>query len=259
MKSKIWLSLSLILVLFGIGLAQTKTVTNLDLEKYKQRREKAEAEYRAKYKERGMPSPEELEQRERESQQWREEFSRQKGYQTQQNQNYWQIRANDLRNQIINVEAQMQYLNAQIANLPTQNQIFVSPQNFYSVGVVQYGNYGNRGNRGSRHPPVNQVNPATSVQTAINAAAANPNPFYGTQLERTGVKLVIGQPQNYHRGYGRPYFGGGYAVPYPVNSNNSQRDELVSRLNYLGQVRAGLLAQWNNLVEEARRAGFKID
>ena len=200
--------------------------------------------------------PEELEQRERESQKWREEFTRNNAVERQQNQSYWQIRANDLRNQIINVEAQMQYLNAQISNLPTQNQIFMSPQNFYSVGVIPFGN---RGNRGFRNPQINTVNQANNVQTAINASAGNPNPFYGTPLERNGVKLVIGQPQNNRRGYGRPYFGGGYAVPYPVNTNNFGRDELVSRLQYLGQVRAGLLAQWNNLVEEAHRAGVKID
>ncbi len=71
---------------------------------------------------------------------------------------------------------------------------------------------------------------------------------------------MIGQP-NYprQRGYGRPYYGGGYAIPYPVNNNSSQRDELVSRLNYLGQVRAGLLAQWNSLVDEAHRAGVRIN
>lgn len=260
MKNKLWLTLGFIFVISNIVLAQTakKTITNEDLEKFKQKRLQAEAEYKAKYKELGMPSPEELEKRNRESLEWKQEFSRQAEANRQQSQDYWQSRANALRYEIYNVNGQINFLNNQIAGLPNQNPNVFTPQQLGQVSGGSYGYYGGRGNfaqRGNRSQ-VNTVNQATSVQTAINAAAANPNPFYGTPLYSSGVKLVIGQNNNYgRRGYGRNY---GYGVPYAVNNNSSNRDELVSRLQYLGQVRAGLLAQWNNLVAEAHRAGIRI-
>ncbi len=255
MKNRIWLVLGLIFVASNLALAQTakKTITNEDLEKFRQQRVKAEAEYRNKYKELGMPSPEELEQQQKENRRVNEDLLRKSAIERQQNLGYWGMRTNDLRNQIINVEAQMRYLNAQISTLPAQNSIFATPHQVYSVGVIQYGNYGNRGNQ--YRPP----NPANNVQTVINASSANPNPFYSTPLNNNGIKLVIGQP-NYprQRGYRRSNYGGGYAIGYPGH-NSAQRDELVARLQYLGQVRAGLWAQWNNLADEARRAGVKID
>jgi hypothetical protein len=260
MRSKIWLSFSLILVLSGIGLSQTakKTITNLDLEKYKQQREKAEAEYRAKYKDLGMPSPEELERRNAEDQRWREEFSRQRAYENQQNQSYWITQANYLRNQIISVDAQINYLNGLLGSIPAQNQIFMKPEEFSAVSVGSFGVFGGRG--GGRRAPITRVNSANNVQTVINAASANPNPFYGTPLQNNGVKVVIGQQGGTRRrGFGGSFFGGGYTLPYAINNNNLRREEVIANLQYLGQVRAGLLAQWNNLVDEAHRAGVKID
>jgi hypothetical protein len=257
MKSKVWLSFSLILVLSGIGFSQTtkKTITNLDLEKYKQQREKSEADYRAKYKELGMPSPEELEQRNAEDKRQREELSQRLSLENQQNQNNWQTQANYLRTQIISVDAQINYLNGQIAGLPNQNQIFFSPNQVNAITYIPFG-YG--GQRASL--PRTVVRPIDNVQTVTNASAANPNPFYGTPLYSSGIKLVIGQTNQGRRGHGRNYGNGGYYAPFTTNNNYSvQRDELISRLQYLGQVKAGLLAQWNNLVNDAHRAGIRIN
>lgn len=256
MRSRIWLSFSLILVLSGIALAQTKTVTNADLDKFKQKRLQSEAEYRAKYKELGMPSPEELERRNVEDKRRLIEFSENLRYQKQQTQDYWQIRAIPLRNEIANVNAQINFLNRQIGASPNQNQTFYTTNQLNGAVFSSYG-YG----RGRINSPQTIIRPVDNVQTAINAAAAAPNPFYGTPLYQTGIKLVFGPPipNRGHGGYRRNYgYGGGY-YPYAVNNGNSQRDELVLRLQYLGQVRAGLLAQWNNLVSEAHRAGVRLD
>jgi hypothetical protein len=256
MKSKIWLCFSLILVLSGISLAQTKTVTNADLDKFKQKRLQSEADYRAKYKELGMPSPEELEQRSAEEKRRLIEFSANLRYQKQQSQDYWQARAIPLRNEIANVNAQINFLNRQIGSLPTENKIFYSINELNGVSFPSY-IYG-YGRRGNEQRQVTTINPANNVQTAINAAAANPNPHYGTPSYPTGIKAVIG-PKISQRGFGRNYGYGGY-YPYIAGSNNLlQRNEIVSRLQYLGQVRVGLLAQWNNLVSEAHRAGVRLD
>lgn len=261
MKNKIWLAVGLIFVVSSITFAQTakRTITNFDLEKYKQQREKSDAEYRKTYKEKGLPSPEELERSQQEAKRQNEEAIRQNSFNRQQNQGYYQIQANNLRNQIINVEAQMRTLNAQIGTIPAQNSIVVSPEQLNQTVIVGGGYYGNRGYNRQQNTITNQ---GVGAQTAINQSAGNPNPFWGTPLYPSSIQLVIGQQPNYqqqHRRYPRPNYGGYYAYPVPVNNQNVQRGELISRYRYLEQVRAGLVAQWNNLAEEARRAGVRIN
>lgn len=257
MKSKIWLMFSLILVLSGSSLAQTKTVTNADLEKFKQKRLQSEAEYKAKYKELGMPSPEELEKRNAEDKKRLEAYSYKLRVEKRQMLDYWQSQSIYLRNEIANVNAQINFLNRQIASLPTGNKIFYSVSELNGVSIPSYSyGYGRRGSYQQRQ--IVTQNPANNVQTAINAAAANPNPYYGTPLYQTGIKAVVG-PNVQRHGYGRNYGYGGY-YPYIANSGNSmQQEELIARLQYLGQVRAGLLAQWQNLVDEAHRAGVRLN
>ena len=264
MKNNVLLILSLIFVTSSIVSAQTakRVVTNDDLEKYKVKREQAEADYRRTYKERGMPSPEELAERERESQKQRIELSNRIAIERQQNANVYQSRANDLRNQIINVEAQINYLNGQIGNTQNQNQVFFSPSQVYAVGYSTYGNYGrNYGGNRSYRQQTNAVNIANNVQAARNAAAGAPNPYYGTPLYPSSIQVVIGSNNVGRGGYRGGYYGGygGYPVQYVGNNNSYGRDEIVSRLQYLQQVRAGLIAQWNQLDNEAHRAGVRIN
>lgn len=254
MKNKIWLSLSLVLVFSNIAFSQTarKTITNEDLEKYKQARLKAEAEYKEKYKELGMPSPEELEKQREEAKRRNEQTLANSGVYEQIAANDFQGRANFLRNQIYSINAQIDYLNNQIAGLPVRNNpVMVAPNIGYGVGYVPYGN------RQSQVRQQQNTNVGSSVQAARNAAAAMPNPHAGTSLSATGVKSVIGNQPTYRRG-NRGYYGY-YPIIVNNNNNNVQRDELISRLQYLGQVRAGLFAEWNILVEEARRAGVRIN
>lgn len=249
--------LFLIFVTANLCMAQTarKTVTNTDLEKYRRERLKSEAEYRANYKKLGMPSPEELERQRIESRAQAEENLRQSAIQNARDENYFQTRANQLKAEIVNVQAQINYLNNQIGSLP-RNSVFRSPSEVFAVGIAPYGY--NRPFRGNFRPQTNVVQ-APNVQTAINAAAAAPNPYVGTPLYRTGIKSGV-RPVNPigRRGYRRPYFYGGYAAPYAVNNNSYEREELISRLRYLEQTKAGLLAEVELLREEARRAGVTI-
>ncbi len=265
MKNKLWLALGLIFVVSNIASAQTakKTVTNADLEKFKQKRVEAEADYRAKYRELGMPSPEELEQRSIEDQRKLAEYSQQKRYEKQEVQNYWLSQASLLRSEILNINAQIDYTNRLLGNLPTQNPNFITVDQLSSLSFpnVYYPYSGGYGRRQGNRARGNAVNPANNVQTVINASGGNPNPYYGTPLYGSSIKVVIGQQQDRNRygrrGYGRNYAYGGY-YPYVANGNLSQREELIQRLQYLGQTRAGLLAQWNNLVDEAYRAGVRL-
>jgi hypothetical protein len=259
MKGKFWLVLGLIFVVSNIGSAQTanKTITNADLEKFKKKRVQAEKEYRAKYKERGMPSPEELERQIAENNREREALSQRLQQEKQQSQDYWQSMAGVLRNELININAQIDYVNTQLAGMPSGNQIYLRPGQISSGGVIGYG-YG-YGRRGAVRPRT-VVRPNDSIRTVTNAAAGNPNPFYGTPYYQNGIKSVIGPDiRNYRRdGSGRYRVYGGYYLPYVADSNSSNRDELVLRLQQLEQAKAGLLAQWNTLVSDAHRAGVKI-
>lgn len=241
--------------------AAKKTVTNTDLEKYRQQRLKSEADYRENYKKLGMPSPEELQRREAERQQQLADYAAQKRAADAQNAEIYEAQAGNLRSQIISVQAQIDYLNRQIGNLPAQNQIFVHPSQLSSIGIVGVGiTPGNRRQgRGVNRATATTVSQTPNVQAAINNAAGAPNPYAGTALERTGVKAVIGA-NNVRRGgrFGRPVYGG-YGIPYVYYNNPSDRDQLISNLRYLEQVRAGLMAQYRAVQEEARRAGVRID
>jgi hypothetical protein len=264
MKKQITLIFSLIFVTASLAAAQTarRTITNNDLEKYRQARVQAEADYRANYKKLGMPSPEELERMDAERRAWHTDFSRKTAVQNRQSENYFLAQANALKAEIVNVQAQINYLRGQIGNLPNQNSIFVTPDQVLAVGVLPGGRYGQLPGRINRTNAVNLQAP--NVQTARNAAAAMPNPYAGTALQNmrgTGVKVVIGAANPVvrgRRGFGRPFYYGGYALPYAVNSN-STRDQLVANLKFLEQTKAGLLAQFEMLREEARRAGVRID
>jgi hypothetical protein len=260
----------LIFITSGLCFAQTsrRTVTNEDLEKYRQARVKSETEYRENYKKLGMPSPEELEKREADRRAWLEEYSNNKRAENQQTQDNFQLRANQLKSEIVGTQAQINYLRGQIGNLPSrQNSIFVRPEDLCAVSVLPYGYF----------PPVHGVGggyysqrnnaqlQAPNAQLAINNAGAAPNPHAGTVNAQAGVKVTIGQQPDFRRRGGfrhhHPYFYGGgyYPTTCATNNNSNQREDLVSRLSYLEQTKAGLYAQLELLREEARRAGVRID
>lgn len=244
--------------------AAKKTVTNADLEKYRQTRQKAEADYRENYKKLGMPSPEELQRLEAERQQLLAEYAARKRAEDAESAENFQAQADQLRSQLINVQGQIDYVNRQIGNTPQQNPIFISPSQLSGVTIVSgYGYGGRRQPRGggnfNRGRVGNTVTTTPNVQAAINNAASAPNPYAGTALERTGVKAVIGENNLRRRGrFNRPFYGG-FGIPYVYYNNPSDRDQLISNLRYLEQVRAGLLAQFQAVQEAARRAGVKID
>ncbi|HEX8736166.1 MAG TPA: hypothetical protein VF721_12635 [Pyrinomonadaceae bacterium] len=258
MKERILLILSLILVINGLVFAQTratKTVTNADLEKFRQKRVAAEADYRANYKKLGMPSPEELEKREAERQRWLAEFAEKAEIEQAQNENYFLSVANELKTQIASIDAQINYLRGLAGNpSPYKGGTIV-----YGSGIV-FGGYANgygggfRGGVGARGFRQNRITVAPNVQTVRNYANSFPtagdirNQIYGTypQLNR------------FPRRGGRSHYRGGYVTPL-IGGGSYGESDLESRLSYLQQERAGLIAEWQALEEEARRAGVRIE
>lgn len=269
MKERVLLILSLILALTAttsLVSAQTratKTITNADLEKFRQKRLQAEADYRANYEKLGMPSPEELERREAERQRWHAEFSQRAEAERAQAENYFLARADELKTQIASVDAQINYLRGQVGE--------PSP---YKGGTIVYGNglvlggfipgYGGNSYRGGTTARGFRTNRGASIgvnaQTVRNYANSFPNSAsirsqayggYGQRFNR-GARNRYGSRNHYRGGYVTPLVGGGVGIAYGEG-------DLESRLNYLWQQRAGLIAEWQALEEEARRAGVRID
>ncbi|HEX8369016.1 MAG TPA: hypothetical protein VF604_10790 [Pyrinomonadaceae bacterium] len=248
MKKRILLILSLILAAASLVFAQTratKTVTNADLEKFRQKRVQAEADYRANYKRLGMPSPEELEERETERQRWLADFSQKADAERAESENYFLSRADELKTQIASVEAQINYLRGQVG----QPSPYKGGTIVYGGGLV-LGGYGYGGARGYRQ---NRAGVGPNVQTVRNYANSFPNAG-NIRSQGYGTRRL----NNFGRRGSRNYYRGGYVEPLIGGGGYTQSD-FESRLSYLEQERAGLIAQWQALEEEARRAGVRID
>jgi hypothetical protein len=238
------------LVLCTTVLAQAKKViTNIDLEKYRQQRIKAEQEYLEKYQEKGLPSPEEIEKIAQERRKWLAEFSQRYQQQTIQTVEDFQRRANELKLQIASIEAQIAYVRRQIKE-------FDGP---YRGSAVSSGIF-----TGTFFFPtlpqgtVIERSPTTplNVQTVQNFGLGFPT---ATEIRNrvNNVFLPASQPiiqAPASQGTGIFFF------PFPliVDNANYARRRLVEKLQELEQLRAGLLATFSELEEQARRAGVKI-
>jgi hypothetical protein len=277
MKERILLVLSLILVVTsGSVVAQTratKTVTNSDLEKFRQKRVQAEADYRANYEKLGMPSPEELEEREEESRLRRAELVRRAEAENEMKEDYFLSRANELKTQIASVDAQINYLRGHGAGQQSPYKggtiVFGSVLGFGVGGSDGYGYYGNgygyggrhnsgvvsRGYRGSRLTIGPNVNTVRSYANSFPRTGDVYRQIYGDYPQRNDFRR-----RHYNNRYGsRDYYRGGYITSPAIGGYASTGDDLESRLSNLQQERAGLLAEWQTLAEEARRAGVKIE
>ena len=251
MKERILLILSLILAASALVFAQTgarKTVTNADLEKFRQKRLQAEADYRANYKKLGMPSPEELEAREAERRERNAEMTREAEMERAESESYLLSRAQELKTQIISVEAQIRYLRGQTAN---QQSPYKGGTIVYGGGIV-LGGYGGGGfsRGGGRGYGGGRNNGRVGLASQIVRRYAQTFPTVADT--RNQIFGTFPQLNNRRRRYGgNSYYGGGYVAPVIAGGGDE--------LSYLEQQYAGLLAEWQALEEEARRAGIRIE
>jgi hypothetical protein len=256
MKERILLVLSLILTTTGFVFAQNaarKTVTNADLEKFRQKRLQAEADYRANYKKLGLPSPEELEEREAERQRWHAEFSQRVEAERAQNENYFLVRANELRTQITSIDAQINYLRGQSGG---QQSPYRGGTIVYGGGIV-FGGYSpgyGGGFRGGAGRSFRQNRAVVGPNTQIVRNYANSFPTAGDI--RNQIYGSYPQLNNSRGRRGANHYRGGTAL---IAGGVYGESDLESRLSYLEQERAGLIAEWQALQEEARRAGVRLE
>jgi hypothetical protein len=235
----------LVLTAAVTAFSQTRTITNFDLDKYRIEREAADKALREKYARLGYPSPEEIQKQNEERQRERARYSDQLRDQRLQSQNSIIIQANQLRGEIAAIDAQINYLRR---NAPSNSQTVI-----LSTGYYGYQTYGGRGYRrqNNNNPlaAISQLPPNMRTVQEYGAMYPSSQSIYN---QATGNFRINGRV-NSNNGY-----RGGYVVPLVVGTTVNQ-DSSNGQLQFLEQQRAGLIAQWRILEEQARRAGVRID
>jgi len=240
--------------------AQAKTVTNADLEKFRQKRVESEKNLRADYARKGFPSPEQIEQQNRQRRFEMEQYSDQLREQRLQSENGILAQANTLRTRIASIDAQINYLRRS-GGYSNQGFIYSNQGLIYSA---PYASYGYRRNR-SVLPQIQNLPPNVrtvqeyaamypSSQSLYNQSTGNVRIGGNVRLGNGGVR--VGGRLNYGTRNG---YRGGYIAPVIIGGGSYVQSEANRQLIYLEQTRAGLLAQWQILEEQARRAGIRID
>jgi len=229
----------------------TKTVTNEDLEKYRQQRIEAERQLKERYAEMGFPSPAERERQIRESSAELEEYSNRLRRERLASQGDIAARANALRAQLASIDAQLDYLRGQTGGSTYKGGTFSANLPF----VYSYG-YGFRGGaRGGNRSPLRQISRLPqNARTAQEYAVMYPSSQSISAQVSGNVRYGGGRV-----GYGgRGFYRGGYVAPVIVGGSYNANDA-GSQIVFLEQTRAGLLAEWRILEEQARRAGIRLD
>ena len=258
MRRKVLFILCSIFITSGLAYSQTKTITNADLEKYRQKRLAAERDYEQNYDRMGFPSPEELQRQNEESQRDLIEYSEQLRAERVEDDNSYQADADALRSQIASVEAQINYLRGELNRNPNLGRVFLGGvgNSFYRTGrAINRAGLPNIVGRQTVLPNViGTYN--SNRQTVVNTPGLRRN---GGVIVRGNVRIGNTGRRGYNRNYGRRgYYGRNViAVPY-LNSGYYQREEIASNLRALEQTKAGLLAQFRVLQQQANREGVRI-
>ena len=208
------------------------TLTNLDLEPIRQRRIESEQKYERRRIELGLPSIEETRRRQALEEESTLDLARRRAAAEANDQVYWRGRAAALRNEIVTVDAEINYLRARVGSV---RQVPFITQGFVT-GAVSFGQFGGR---------------STMTQRA-GRLGTQATPTVAPGLTNLGAVAL--RPSRPSRGFGfsRSGFGAAFPVLPFVYSDNSY--DLSIRLNDLLQRRAGLEALWRELENEARIA-----
>jgi hypothetical protein len=219
MRKKSLLILAMVLACAGLGFAQSKKITNAELEKHRQERLKNEENYRQNYAKQGFPSPAELEKQEAERQLALAEYAQKAKLTKRAKENNLLARAEILRFEISRLDAEISYLRKALNKTANRQTLY---------GFVQtFPNY-----------------------SADNFRQKSFNFSFGNHRGSASFSSNSTYYNNYN--YNTPIF-------FSANNQSTERQEIISRLRYLEQQRAGWLAQWNLLADEAHTAGVRID
>ena len=200
----------------------TRTLTNRDLAGFRQRRIESEQAYEKRRMELGLPTVEETRRRQSMESAELRERQREKFAVEAREEAYWRERARELRTEIATVDAGINYLRGRVSEL---NESSLANRSWVTGIYPIWPN--NRRSGYGRFPN-------------------GPLGGYGTARPTYGLGFPY--PYGYPNGvYGYP--------PSPFDSfENSEQADLTGRLDDLRVRRAGLMAQWRALEDEARDA-----
>lgn len=234
--------------------AQRRELTQADIEAARLARRKSEQDYERRRVELGLPSLEESRRRVDEETRRLREQSLQSGFEERQAEAYWRERASELRTAIASLDAQINYLQSTLAEMPDYSVI--GPYT-YLAGTLPVSSLRQPVTRFpivTGHPGFMRGINDTGVPLAGFQAFGGFTTQSQIQLNRGLARGNLRRNIIAARGIVVPtatVFG----VPFSNYDYSNDRANLVSRLHELEAARAGLQARWQALEDEARRAG----
>ena len=210
------------------------TLTNRDLDPIRQRRIESEQNYEKRRIELGLPSIEETRRRQALEEEATQDLVRRRAAAAAEDEAYWRGRARSLRNEIVAVDAEIDFVRARLGPVrqgPWINQGFVT-------GGSPFGGFGQRSTMGQPG--------AGRMGTMAAPPARSPG--------LTNLGSVALRPSRPAGSFSFPRTGFGSSIPiFPFGYTGNAYDQGL-RLNDLMQRRAGLDALWRELENEARIA-----
>lgn len=237
------------------------TITNAQLEASRRTRLESERAYEQRRRELGLPTLEETRRREQMEADEVRETLREQRILKQNDEAYWRDRAGELRAELVQVDAQIAYLNARLAELPSAS-VFTGVVIGGGGPFLPYGSARGSFGQGWRGPAIAR---RPGVYVAPNRGASVSGQLrFGSG--HTSGRVVLNPAFGRGRfGHGRGGFGSlglPYGTTYPSLltqpfgfESSYERAAVTEQLHELFKVRAGLQARWRLLEDEARRAG----
>ena len=219
----------------------TRTVTNIDLAAIRERRLESEQAYEKRRLQLGLPTVAETRLRQQEDERIFRSDLRDRAAANSREESYWRGRARELRTEIATVDNQLNYVRTRLTEINESSRVTGSVTQVYP----NWPNYDPWSRNGRWRRRIPQTTP----------------PIFGPQYP-------YGYPNGYPNGYPQGQYPYGYPNQYPYPNQNPygyptlpydadksiQHADLTRRLDDLLMRRAGLMAQWQALENEARDA-----
>ena len=221
----------------------TRTVTNSDLAAIRQRRLESEQAYEKRRLQLGLPTVAETRMRQQEEERIFRSELRDRADSTSREESFWRGRARELRTEIATVDNQLNYVRARLNEIKESSRVTGSVTQVYpswpDYGPWSRDRWGRRNRRQTTPPIFGPQYPYGYPNGYPNGYPPNQNPY--------------GYPGQNPYGYPNQYPYGYPTLPYDADKS-LQHADLTRRLDDLLMRRAGLMAQWQALENEARDA-----
>jgi len=238
----------------GPPMQATKTVTNDDLAAIRQRRLESEKAYEQRRLQLGLPTVAESRRRQAEEAGYMREELLDRASANKQEERYWRGRARELRTEIATVDNQINYVRARLTEIDESARVMPSITSTYPI-YPDYGPWSR--NRGWGRRDRRQTTPPIFGPPQYPYGYPNGQypPGYPPGQYPNGYPQYPGYPPNQNP-YGYP---NQYPYGYPTGPSldpekAAQHTDLTRRIDDLLMRRAGLMAQWQALEDEARDA-----